>query len=70
MPKRKTPPVPAGNKWCLGCETALRIDGFEINDRKPDGHSARCRPCMTAQRRMQAECRRIVRDAARRMMGS
>lgn len=68
MPKRKTPPVPAGHKWCLGCEAGLPIGCFEINAERRDGHSPRCRPCMTEQRRMAAECRRIVRDMAERMI--
>lgn len=68
MSKRKTPPVPAGHKWCLGCEAGLPLDQFEIHRHRPDGHEARCRPCLAEQRRMQKECRGIVRAAAERMM--
>lgn len=70
MSKRKTPPVPAGRKWCLGCEAGLPIGCFELQPHKPDDLSPRCRPCMTEQRRKQLERRIIVRASAERMIGA
>jgi hypothetical protein len=70
MSKRKTPPVAAGHKWCLGCEAGLPIGCFEVNPRSPDGHRPRCHPCLQEQRAEQLERRMIVRAAAERMIGA
>lgn len=70
MPKRKTPPVPVGHKWCLGCEAGLPIGCFEVAPEKPEGLSPRCRPCMAEQRRQQWQRRMIVKAAAERMIAA
>lgn len=68
MSKRRTPPVPAGRKWCLGCQAALPLMVFPSNPSKPDGHEARCNPCLKEQRRLAQERRGIVRKAAQRIV--
>lgn len=51
MGNKASPPVPAGLKWCHGCEAALPLTAF--GTRKSRGGVAlnsRCAPCLRAQR--------------------
>lgn len=44
MPKRKTPEVPAGIKWCRDCETIKEAGDFPLS-KKASGRGSYCKPC-------------------------
>jgi hypothetical protein len=48
--------VPAGHKWCFGCDQALTVQSFDRDRSKQDGCASRCRRCV----------RRRERDRGRR----
>lgn len=56
MGNRRAPKVPAGTKWCHGCEAALPLGAFGTRmyrgGRVPQ---SRCRPCLDVQRRASAK---------------
>ena len=54
MAKKASPPVPAGLKWCHGCQTALPVARFgKRSCRGRVVRQSRCRPCLHAQRQEQ-----------------
>lgn len=48
----KTPPVPvpAGQKYCFGCDQPLPLDAFHRRSDRSDGRSAPCKTCTKARR--------------------
>src|SRR4051812_47496343 len=40
--------LPAGQKWCPGCETAQTTSNFPSNRSTTDGLAAYCKPCNNA----------------------
>lgn len=63
MPRRIIPsPVPPGHKWCFQCSTALPLQRFEVDRRKPDGRAYACRRCIAVAKRKRATVREVLNE--------
>ncbi len=67
MPRKITPSVLPGNKWCHGCRQALPVEAFTVDKSKADGIAHECRGCAAKKRRGRREVNHAMAETYARL---
>lgn len=67
MPRKITPSVLPGSKWCHGCRQALPVEAFTVDKSKADGRCSRCRVCTERQRQGRREVNAAMAETYARL---
>ena len=70
MPRKITPPVPGGHKWCHQCKSAKPHSGFYRERRKPDGLMSGCKVCTDRRRRFREQVQEMFEEMYQRLQGT
>lgn len=69
MPRKITPSVLPGNKWCHACRRELRVEAFTSDKSKADGLCSKCRGCAERQRQVRQEINTAMAETFTRLSG-